>query len=161
MLRYHAARPYWLAAGVIGLGAVCISGATYLPGASRYAGIGPGAFATIVGTVLVFLGGILAVQIARGATFEAQSTENAQGDTPVNYKALGLALLAAAVPILTIKALGLPLTAMISFTLVSRAFGSKILLWDLLTGAILGSLSWVLFNALGLQLGGFLPVAGV
>ncbi|ARO14855.1 Integral membrane protein [Ketogulonicigenium robustum] len=160
MTSFHAARPYWLAAIVIGMGGVCIWGASFLPGASRYAGIGPGAFAMIVGVGLVLLGGILAIQILRGATFEAQATESADTDRPVNHKALALALIAAAVPIVTIQALGLPLTAMISFTLVARAFGSRTLWLDLGVGLVLGSLSWLLFNALGLQLGDFLPFIG-
>ena len=53
------------------------------------------------------------------------------------------------------------LTAMVIFALVARAFGSRKLVQDLITGLILGSLAWLLFDRLGLQLGQFLPIAGI
>ncbi len=155
-----AKRPFWLAAIVIGLGAICIWGAAGLPAASRYAGIGPGSVPRLVGGGLVGLGILLAIQIARGESFEPQGTENADASLPMNPMAFALALAAAALPILTLRSLGLPLAATISFTLVARAFGSRRLVMDLAAGAILGSLSWLLFDRLGLQLGGFMPFAG-
>ena len=62
------------------------------------------------------------------------------------------------VPALTIEILGLPLTAMLSFMLVARAFGSKRTVLDLIIGFIVGSFSWYLFSILGLQLGDFFPL---
>lgn len=156
-----ARRPWWLAAIVIGLGVVCIWGAASLPAASRYAGIGPGSVPRLLGAGLIGLGILLAIQIARGEDFRAQGTENADADAPMNPVAFLLALAAAALPVVTLRSLGLPLAAMISFTLVARSFGSRRLLVDLVTGAILGSLSWLLFDRLGLQLGGFMPFAGI
>lgn len=153
-------RPWWLAAAIIAIGAVCVWGASSLPPASRYAGIGPGTVPKLVGFVLMGLGALLAIQIARGERFEAQGTENADASLPMNLPAFLLALAAAALPILTLRSLGLPLVAMASFTLVARSFGSRRLALDLVTGAILGSLSWLLFDRLGLQLGGFMPFAG-
>lgn len=64
-------------------------------------------------------------------------------------------------PALAIETLGLPVTAMLSFMLVARAFGSKRIVLDLLVGFVLASLCWLLFGWLGLQLGGFFPLAGV
>lgn len=154
-------RPYWLSAVVVGLGALCLWGSSSLPGASRYSGIGPGAFAMAIGAALVLLGLLLAYQIFRGETFEAQGAENADADSPMNPAAFGLALAAAALPIVTLKFLGLPLAAMFSFALVARSFGSRTLVRDLATGLILGACSWFLFDRLGLQLGGFFPPAGV
>ena len=72
-----------------------------------------------------------------------------------------MVLLAASLPILTLRTFGLPLTAMVIFALVARAFGSRKLVQDLITGLILGSLAWLLFDRLGLQLGQFLPIAGI
>lgn len=154
-------RPYWLSVVIIGLGLVCLMGGLSLPAASRYAGIGPGAFPIFIGAALMFLGLLLAIQIYRGVNFTAQGTENADLDLPMNPKAFLLALVAAGLPILTLKTFGLPLTAMVSFTLVARSFGSAKPGWDLLTGLILGVLSWFLFDRLGLQLGGLLPIAGL
>jgi putative tricarboxylic transport membrane protein len=71
------------------------------------------------------------------------------------------ALAAVTLPILTIEALGLPITAMLSFALVARAFGSRKTIADIIAGALLGALAWLLFTRLGLQLGGFLPIAGL
>ncbi len=154
-------RPWWLAAIVVALGALSVWGASSLPAASRYAGIGPGTVPKVTGWVLIALGLVLAVQIARGETFEPQGTENADAALPMNPLAFVLALLAATLPIFTLRALGLPLVAMVSFTLVARAFGSRRLVVDLVSGAILGSLAWFLFDRLGLQLGGFMPFAGL
>lgn len=156
-----ARRPWWLAVIVIGLGVVCIWGASSLPAASRYAGIGPGSVPRLLGTGLIGLGVLLAIQIARGEDFRPQGAENADIDAPMRPVAFLLALAAAALPVVTLRSLGLPLAAMISFTLVARAFGSRRLLVDLVTGAILGSLSWLLFDRLGLQLGSFMPFAGI
>lgn len=153
-------RPYWLAALVAGLGFVCLHGGMGLPAASKYAGIGPGAFPTFIGAALVLLGLLLAVQIYRGERFDAQGAENADTGRPMNPTAFLLALAGAGLPILTLKTFGLPLAAMVSFTLVARSFGSTKLGWDIVTGLILGVLSWFLFDRLGLQLGGLLPIAG-
>lgn len=153
-------RPFWLAGVVIAMGAVCLYGAFGLPQTSRYAAVGPGLFVTIAGVGLVILGILLAIQIARGEQFVAQDAEDAEAGQKADPRALILALAAACVPIVTIKYLGLPITATISFVLVAMAFGSKKLLMDIICGAVLGTAAWFLFSRLGLQLGQFLPVAG-
>jgi putative tricarboxylic transport membrane protein len=101
------------------------------------------------------------MQIARGEKFVPQDTEDASGSDKADMTAFLTALAAAIVPVLTIEALGVPFTAMLSFTLVARAFGSRKTVIDLITGAILGSLAWLLFTQLGLQIGSFLPLAGI
>jgi len=146
---------------VVGLGSICLYGAFSLPQGARYAAIGPGLFITMAGAGLIVLGLILLVQIAHGETFDPQDSEDASGTDKADTPALLTAFAAASIPILTIQALGLPITAMLSFTLVARAFGSRRTLADMIAGAILGALSWLLFTWLGLQLGGFLPVAGL
>lgn len=155
------ARPWWIGIAVILIGALWVYGGLSLPQSSRYAAVGPGMFVTMIGIVLIVLGIILLTQIARGEKFEPQSEEDAAGDAKADPKALGLALAAAVLPIFLIQWLGLPITAMISFALVARAFGSRRSLLDLLYGALLGSAAWLLFTELGLQLGGFLPIAGI
>lgn len=156
-----ASRPWWLGAAVIALGCVCLYGAAQLPQGARYAAIGPGMFVTVAGGGLVFLGIALLVQIARGEKFEPQDAEDASGDEKANPVALATALAAAIVPIFTMKPLGLPITAMLSFVLVARAFQSKKMWLDFVYGALLGAASWLLFTRLGLQLGGFLPIAAI
>jgi putative tricarboxylic transport membrane protein len=154
-------RPWWLGIAVIAIGCVCLYGAMGLPQGARYAAVGPGMFVTGAGGGLVILGVILLVQIARGERFEPQDAEDAAGSEKADPKALGLAFAAALVPVFTMEPLGLPVTALISFVLVARAFGSKRPLFDAFWGAALGILAWLLFSRLGLQLGGFLPIAGL
>jgi putative tricarboxylic transport membrane protein len=154
-------RPWWLGLAVIALGCVCLYGASGLPQGARYAAVGPGFFVSVAGGGLVVLGLILLVQIARGERFEPQDAEDAASNAKADPKALAYALAASCVPIFTIARLGLPITAVISFTLVARAFGSRRPLLDIVYGAALGIVAWLLFTELGLQLGKFLPVAGV
>jgi len=156
-----ASRPWWLGGLVILLGCVCLYGAFSLPQAARYAGIGPGLFVTVVGGGLVLLGAALLVQIAQGEVFKPQDTEDALGEEKAHWPAFFTALVAAALPALTVKTLGMPITAMLSFALVAHAFGSRRTVLNIVIGAILGALSWLLFTRLGLQLGGFLPFAGI
>ena len=157
----NKSKPWWLGIAVIVLGVVGLYSGSQLPNTAQYAAIGPGLFVNFVGLMLVILGVLLTIQIARGERFEAQSTENASGDTPMDKKAFFTATLGCLVPALTITFLGLPLTAMLSFALIARSFGSRKLVIDLITGFILGSLSWLLFSFLGLQLGAFFPLIGL
>lgn len=153
--------PWWLGLAVILMGAVCFYASTELAATAQYAAIGPGMFVAGVGLGLVGLGVLLLIQIARGEVFEPEEAENAAPGQPMDKRAFFTALLAAIVPALTIETLGLPLTAMLSFMLVARAFGSKRLVPDLVAGLVLGVASWFLFGKLGLQLGGFFPLAGM
>lgn len=153
-------RPYWIGGLVIAMGAIWLYGAMGLPQGARYAAVGPGLFVTISGAGLVLLGIMLIIQIARGESFEPQDAEDAAANAPMDKLAFFTALLAALLPVLLMRPMGLPFTAMVSFTLVARAFGSRLLPVDILTGAILGSLAWYLFSQLGLQLGRFFPPLG-
>jgi len=153
-------RPWWLGLAVLLLGAVCLYAAVQVPITARYAGMGPGMVLLVIGGVFLLLGLVLLVQIAQGEVFEPLDAENADAQQPMNKRAFATALTAVVLPVLTMEPLGLAITAMLSFMLVARAFGSRRIRTDLLTGFILGSVCWLLFTWLGLQLGGFLPVAG-
>jgi len=111
-----------------------------------------------VGLGLIVLGILFLAQMARGNAFHEGELDEDQG---MDKGAFLTVLLASLVPALAMQSLGLPFTASISFMLVARAFGSKRLLIDLLSGFVLGSACWFMFSKLGLQLGGFLPLAGV
>ncbi|AEC21497.1 integral membrane protein [Pusillimonas sp. T7-7] len=153
-------RPWWLGLAVIFMGAVCIYASTELAATAQYAAIGPGMFVIAVGVGLIGLGVLLLIQIARGEVFEPEETENAASGQPMDKRAFFTALVAAILPALLIDMLGLPLTGMLSFMLVARAFGSRRLVSDLIIGFVLAGLGWLLFGWLGLDLGGFLPMAG-
>lgn len=154
-------KPYWLALGIIAIGGVWLYGASGLPQGARYAAVGPGLFVTFAGLGLVICGIILLIQIARGERFEPQDAEDAAASSPMDRRAFLTALVAVAVPVFAMPYLGVPLTATISFVLVARAFGSKRLLLDIVTGVILSVVVYFLFTRLGLQIGGWLPLIGV
>ncbi|MBP6018902.1 MAG: tripartite tricarboxylate transporter TctB family protein [Burkholderiaceae bacterium] len=153
-------RPWWLGLAVMFMGAVCFYASTELATTAQYAAIGPGMFVAGVGVGLIGLGVLLLIQIAQGEVFEPDEAENAEPGKPMDKRAFFTALLAAVLPALTIEILGLPVTAMLSFMLVARAFGSKRLVSDLVVGFVLAAMCWFMFGWLGLQLGGFFPLAG-
>lgn len=154
------ARPYWIGLGLVAMGAVWLYGASGLPQGARYAAVGPGLAVTVAGLGLVVIGVILMIQIARGERFEPQDAEDAVASAPMDRVAFLTALAAAALPIFTMRTLGLPLTATLCFALVCRAFGSRRIFLDLLIGAVLTSVAWYLFTRLGLQLGRYFPPLG-
>ena len=153
-----AGRPWWLGLAVILIGAVCLYASSQLSLSAQYAAIGPGLFVALVGVGLVALGVMLLAQMARGTAFD---NEDLAADPGMDKRAFFTVLVAAIVPALAIQTLGLPLTATLSFMLVARAFGSRRIIADFVAGLVLGVVAWYLFSLLGLQLGGFLPLAGV
>jgi putative tricarboxylic transport membrane protein len=142
------ARPWWLGLAVLATGGVWLYGAFSLPQTVRYAVVGPGIFPMLVGAGLVLLGILLLVQIARGERFAPQETEDVDVDVPVSWRAFFTAVAAAAVPILTMRRLGFPVTAALSFALVARAFGSTTLVRDLAIGLAIGLICWYGFSEL-------------
>ncbi|WP_256330930.1 tripartite tricarboxylate transporter TctB family protein [Pelistega sp. MC2] len=152
------AKPWWLAVAVLIIGAVCIYNATDLSATAQYAAVGPGLFLLLTGLGLLLCGLILLIQIAKGEKFEPQDEEDASGNAPMDKKAFFLSTAATIVPVLIIETIGLPITAMIAFTMVAYAFGSKKTLIDMILGFLVGTVSWFIFSYLGLQLGSFLPL---
>lgn len=150
-------QPWWVGLAVILAGAVCLYASSSLDISAQYAAIGPGFFVTAVGVGLVVLGVLLLVQMARGTAFDPELERDPGMDKPAFFAVVVAALL----PVLVIETVGLPITAALSFTLVSRAFGSLRIWTNLLIGFILGTAAWFLFSWLGLQLGTFLPLAGL
>lgn len=142
------------------MGAVWLYGAASLPQTAQYAAIGPGLFVTAIGAGLVVLGAVLTLQIARGEQFAPQDSEDAMSDAPADWRALAMAVAAAALPLLTIRQLGFPLTATLVFALVARAFGSRRPVLDLAIGLAISLLAYFGFIRLGVSLGGFLPLLG-
>ncbi len=153
-----SARPWWLGVAIVALGLIWLYGAFSLPQTAQYARIGPGLSVTVIGAALVLLGILLLVQIAQGEQFSSQDSEDAAADAPADRRALLMAAAAAALPLLTIRHLGFPLTATLSFALVARAFGSTRPVVDLVIGLTLSLVAYFLFAWLGVTLGGFLPL---
>jgi putative tricarboxylic transport membrane protein len=151
------ARPWWLGLGLIAFGGVWLYGALSLAQTAQYAVIGPGLMVTLVGAGLIALGALLLLQIAGGEEFSPQDTEDAMANAPADRVAFFTATAAAALPIVLTKPLGFPLSAALSFALVARAFGSRRLLLDLVIGAALGTIAFLGFERLGINLGDFFP----
>lgn len=154
-------RPYWIAAGTVGWGAIVLLKSSELPQFDQYAHIGAGFMATMVGAGLVLLGLMLAVQIHQGVSFEEQEAEDVSGDHAVSYKALALAAAACALPMLTMQKLGFVITCTGCFVLVAAAFRSRRWAFNTVAGFGVSLLCWWLFRKLGVQLGGLLPLFGV
>jgi putative tricarboxylic transport membrane protein len=152
-------RPWALGVAVILFGLVWLGGAFSLPQAATYAVVGPGLFPTVIGIALVLLGALLLVAIARGERFEPQEAEDADVTRRSSSPAFWTAILAGLVPVFTIRPLGFPVAAAISFALTARAFGSRRVVLDLGIGLALGVACWLLFSRLlGLSLPGFPPL---
>jgi len=151
------ARPWWLGLATIAIGCVWVYGAASLPQTAQYAQIGPGLFVTLIGVALILLGILLTIQIARGERFSPQEAEDAMADAPADRTALLTAIAAAALPLLTMRPLGFPITGTLCFMLVARAFGSRRLVLDLLIGAVLAAVSFWGFRQLGVSLGPAFP----
>ncbi len=153
-------RPWWLGLIVVAIGLLWFFQGRELPQLGGYAALGPGFFVTAIGGLLVLLGLILLVQIARGEQFTPQDAESAEAGAKVSWPALLYAAAAAAVPLLTMQRLGFPLTAMFSFALVTRAFGSRRIVFDCVIGLALGVICWLGFSKLGVSLGQIFPLMG-
>jgi putative tricarboxylic transport membrane protein len=138
------------------MGALWLNGARTIASTTNYIGLGPAAIVLAVGLGLTVLGLILIVQALRGDFSEISAEE----DAPPSRSAFLLALAGVSVPLLTMRWLGFPLTAMFAFTLVTHAFGSRRTALDLAVGAALGSIAWLGFTRLGISLGAFLPLIG-
>lgn len=153
------ARPWWLGLGVFVMGALWLNGARGIASTTNYIGVGPAAMVLAVGAGLAILGVILIVQALRGE-LAATPADGGDAQAPPSRAAFLTALAGVAVPLLTIRWLGFPLTAMLAFALVTRAFGSRRALLDLAIGALLASAAWFGFSRLGISLGAFFPPLG-
>lgn len=148
-----ASRPWWVGFAVLAIGAFWLYGASLLQFGSTHARVGPGVFVALTGGGLVLLGLVLLAQIARGARFETQDSEDAASDQPADWTAFGTAVLAASLPLYTMERFGFVLTAALMFALIARAFGSRRLLVDIAIGAVLAAACWFGFSKLGVDLG--------
>ena len=145
---------------VIGLGLLLVAEGYRLPLTQAYAGIGPGFLVLVIGLALLLLGVIIAIQVARGVAFEPEETEGADVTAPTSWSGLGIAAAAVVLPIGLIAGVGFPIAGGISYALVTRAYGSRSILIDLLIGLVVASVTWFLFSKLGVQLGPYFPLLG-
>ncbi|HEU5322047.1 MAG TPA: tripartite tricarboxylate transporter TctB family protein [Methylomirabilota bacterium] len=143
------AGPLAVAGGVTALGLFFLVGARWIEGEAAYAGVGPRAFPVLIGAGLTVLGLALCGAVARGQPFP-DTGERARW-APLAWIAGGLA--AATV---TLVPAGFPVAAALLFAATARAFGSRRLLRDALSGLGLGAVTWLLFaRGLGVSLPGW------
>lgn len=152
-----APRRWWLGLVVMVLGAVWLYGAGSVASTTNFIGLGPSAAIYGVGAGLVCLGALLLVQELRGSV-PSESECDADGRTTFSAQGLALTLAGISVPLLTMKWLGFPLTALLAFVLVTHGFGSRRTGFDVLVGAVLASGVWWGFSRLGIALGPFFPL---
>ena len=153
-------RNWALPAIAVALGLAMILESTSLSLFEQYTGLGPGFMVAVVGAALVLTGLALAWQVHSGVTFDPEDGEGVDASAPVSWPALATAAAGVMLPIVTLPWLGFPLGAGLSYACITRAFGSRNVLFDLAIGIALGSITWLAFTKLGVQLGPFLP-AGV
>jgi putative tricarboxylic transport membrane protein len=145
---------------VLGLGLLLVAEGYRLPLTQAYAGIGPGFLVLVIGLALLLIGAVIAIQVARGVEFEPEETEGADVTAPTSWFGLGIAVAAIVLPVGLIGGLGFPLAGGISYALVTRAYGSRSAIPDLLIGIVVASVTWFMFTKLGVQLGPFFPLLG-
>jgi putative tricarboxylic transport membrane protein len=149
-----------LPASVLILGAVLLHEATDLPLTQAYAGIGPGFFVLAIGLVLTALGLALGYQVMKGTTFEPEETEGADISRPMSWTGFLTAAAGVFLPVALVGYAGFPVGGAVAYALVTRAYGSKRPLVDVVIGFVVTSITWFAFTKLGVQLGGFFPPGG-
>lgn len=136
-----------VAAAVCALGLFFVTGAFSIAGDAQYAGVGPRVFPLVIGGALLVLGAALGVS-ARGHRAAAQSE-------PVRRGALAWIVAGLALAIAAMQPLGFPVAAAVVFALTARGFGSRRTGRDVVMGAVLGVLIYVVFSrGLGVSLPG-------
>lgn len=153
-------RPWWVGVCVFAMGAIWLHGAISIVSTTNFIGVGPAAMIKAVGAGLVVVGILLVIQALRGEEFAPQEEEGADLEAPPSRKAFFLALAGVALPLLIIRPLGFPITAMFTFALVTHAFGSRRTILDLAIGAVISCIAWYGFSKLGINLGPFFPLIG-
>ena len=140
-----------VAAGVLGIGALVLGGSFYLPTGGGYAQVGPGVVPRAVGIALLLLGALLAREAFTGG-FRGVD-EEAERHLPMDWPAFAWVSVGILVYGVCVEPAGFILASTALFVLVARGF--KSLRWGLniVTGVVLASLVFAVFNyGLGLTL---------
>jgi putative tricarboxylic transport membrane protein len=140
-----------VAAGVLGIGALVLWGSFYLPTGGGYAQVGPGVVPRGVGIVLVLLGALLAREAFTGG-FRGVD-EEAERHLPMDWPAFAWVSAGILVYGVCVEPAGFILASTALFVLVARGFKSLRWWLNIVTGVVLASLVFAVFNyGLGLTL---------
>jgi putative tricarboxylic transport membrane protein len=138
------------------LGVLVVVQALLLP-ASRIARgpVGPAAIPVVVGTLLVIVGIVLAIDVLRGGRGEPEGGEDIELGGGTDWRTILLLVAAFVANALLIETLGWPISGAILFWGAAFALGSRHYVRDAVIALVLGVGTWYLFV---LGLGISLPV---
>jgi putative tricarboxylic transport membrane protein len=140
-----------VATGVVVIGAAVLWGSFYLPTGGGYAQVGPGVMPRIVGTVLLLLGGLLVREAFTGG-FRGVD-EEAEVHLPMDWVAFAWVSGGIIAYGLLVESLGFIFSSTILFVMVARGFNSRRWLLNAVTGLLLATAVYAIFNyGLGLTL---------
>jgi putative tricarboxylic transport membrane protein len=140
-----------VATGVVVIGAAVLWGSFYLPTGGGYAQVGPGVMPRIVGTVLLLLGGLLLREAFTGG-FRGVD-EEAEVHLPMDWVAFAWVSGGIIAYGLLVESLGFIFSSTILFVMVARGFNSRRWLLNAVTGLLLATTVYAIFNyGLGLTL---------
>ena len=149
---------YGVALFLTALGVLVVVQALLLPDSLITRGpVGPAAVPVVVGTLLVVVGVLLGVDVARGGRGEPEGGEDVDLSHASDWRTIGLLAAAFAANALLIESLGWPISGAILFFGTAFALGSRHYVRDL---AISAALSLGTFYGFAIGLGVGLP-AGV
>ena len=117
--------------------------------------IGPRFFPYLVGGLLIAVSIALAVEVWRGKLVEPEGGEDIDPTRRMDWRAIGLVVVAFAAHALLINVVGWPLAVTLMFAGVVKALGAKGWLGPIAAGGITSVLVWIIFvKALGVALPG-------
>ena len=140
-----------IAAGVIAIGGLILWGSFYLPTGGGYAQVGPGMVPRIVGALTLALGAWLLWEVLTGGfrSFD----EAAEASKPLSWAAFAWVTSGLIGYGLLVEHAGFILASTLLFMLVARGFNSRRWLLNAVTGVVLASVIFAIFNyGLGLTL---------
>lgn len=140
-----------VAAGVTVIGALVLGGSFYLPTGGGYAQVGPGVVPRAVGVGLLLLGALLFRDVFTGGLRGVD--EEAELKLPMDWQAFAWVSGGIIAYGLLIEHLGFIFSSTILFVMVARGFNSRRWGANAVTGLVLGSAVFAMFNyGLGLTL---------
>lgn len=137
------------------LGIVVLVGAGSItqPGSSNT--IGPRFFPYLVGGVLVLVAVLLAIAVLRGDSAEPDGGEDVDPTRRMDWRAIGLIVVAFTAHALLINVVGWPLAVTVMFAGVVKALGAKGWIAPIAAGGITSVVVWIVFvKGLGVALPG-------
>ena len=140
-----------LAAGFTVLGALVLWGSFYLPTGGGYAQVGPGVVPRAVGAVMLVIGAFMLREVFTGGLRGVD--EEAEARLPVDWIAFAWVSGGIIAYGVLIEHLGFIFSSTILFVMVARGFNSRRWLLNVVTGLVLASIVYAIFNyGLGLTL---------